>query len=536
MTHANSTVLGYQSSILTGAVPASRWIFAAAQRFERDLQRPDLYMDWESIDAMCAHYRALSLVGDESGAAFELQPWQVWCLAQIWGWRRTEDRRRRVQLAILQVARGAGKTTLAAGLALWDLAQGEGRRVHVIANNEQQAAICLDTARTMLRRQDDNGYKILWDRIIDEGRDCTFDALAARENSLDGLNPSMWIADEAAEFKGRFLTKLLTTGAKRKESLGLIITTPGANPENIYGELVGQGEAILKGEVDEDTIMPLFFGLDPTDKADDEDAWPKANPGMPFGQPDVRSIRRAWSRMKASPMGRSEFDRYHCARWNENTGGWLDMAQWNTEEIDWSALRGRPAWLGMDLSKSLDMTVVSVAVPLDDGRVAIRGHYWWPAADVRQRELDYRLPVRAWAADGRIVLTPGREIDYEAVRTKVGELLEEFDVRSIGYDAWGSRYLVEQLVRDGAPMVAYRMGIATFGPGCQLWQNLWAGKRLVFNACPIMRRACATAIAQRDRNGNIRPIKPSANTTIDALVSAIIAVHVYGGNPGNSYD
>jgi phage terminase large subunit-like protein len=190
----------------------------------------------------------------------------------------------------------------------------------------------------------------------------------------------------------------------------------------------------------------------------------------------------------------------------------------------------------MDLSKSLDMTVVSVCVPLDDGRIAIRGHYWWPSADIRQRELDYRLPVRAWAADGRITLTPGREIDYEAVRTRIGELMEEFDVRSIGYDAWGSRYLVEQLVKDGAPMVAYRMGIGTFGPGCQLWQNLWAGRKFVFGDDPILRRACATAIAQRDRNGNIRPIKPNDKSTIDALVASIIAVHVWGGTQGSSYD
>jgi phage terminase large subunit-like protein len=537
LTDPKTAILAYQSDLLTGIIPSSRWIFAAAQRFERDLAREDIYMDWESLGRLADHFRRLSLIGDASGESFELHPWQLWCLANIWGWRRSEDHLRRVQLAILQVARGNGKTTLAAGLALWDLEQADGRRVHVIANTEEQAGICLETARTMIRRKADSGYQALWDRIVDKGRDCEFTALAALERSLDGLNPSMWIADEAAEFKGRFLTKLLTTGAKRKESLGLIITTPGANPENIYGELVAQGEAILKQEVEDDTIMPLLFGLDPSDKSDDETVWPKANPGMPHGQPDARSIRRSWNRMKVSPMGRAEFDRYHCARWNENTGGWLDMGLWPTDQpVDWAALRGRPAWIGMDLSKSLDMTVVSVCVPLDDGRIAIRGHYWWPSADIRQRELDYRLPVRAWAADGRITLTPGREIDYEAVRTRIGELMEEFDVRSIGYDAWGSRYLVEQLVKDGAPMVAYRMGIGTFGPGCQLWQNLWAGRKFVFGDDPILRRACATAIAQRDRNGNIRPIKPNDKSTIDALVASIIAVHVWGGTQGSSYD
>ena len=154
-------------------------------------------------------------------------------IANLWGWRYVEDGRRRTKLAILQVARGNGKTTLAAGLALWDLLLGDGRRVHVVANNEEQAAICLDTARTMIRRQARPDVTVLWDRIERKAEDCLMTGLPALERALDGLNPSFWIADEAAEFKGRFLTKLLTTGSKRKESLGLIITTPGANPENI---------------------------------------------------------------------------------------------------------------------------------------------------------------------------------------------------------------------------------------------------------------------------------------------------------------
>jgi phage terminase large subunit-like protein len=113
------------------------------------------------------------------------------------------------------------------------------------------------------------------------------------------------------------------------------------------------------------------------------------------------------------------------------------------------------------------MTALVVAVPLDDGRVAIRGHYWWPKADVAQRELDYRMPVRTWALEGKMTLTPGREIDYEAVRTTLLAVREEFDVRSVGYDAWGSKYLAEQLQADGVPLLLYRMGIATFGPWLQ---------------------------------------------------------------------
>jgi phage terminase large subunit-like protein len=536
-TPARDVVTAYVDSVLDGSRPASKWVFAACQRFSRDLERADVYLDWDSVDRLVEHFAELSLVGDDSGRAFELHPWQVWVLANLWGWRYTEDRRRRVKLAILQVARGAGKTTLAAGLCLWDMAQGDGRRVHVLANTEHQAEICLDTAKTMIGRLGADGWKTYFDRIGRPANDCEMSALPALEKSLDGLNPSMWVADEAAEFKGRFLTKLLTTGSKRRESLGLIITTPGSQPDNIYGELVATGEAILRGEVEDDAFMPMLFGLDAEDAIEDEGTWSKANPSMEYGQPDVKSLRRAWNTMRQSPLGRHEFTRYHCARLCEDTGGWLDMALWpGGQTVEWEELRGRPAWIGLDLSKTLDMTAMVAAIPLEDGRVVLRGWYWWPKQDVAQREIDYRLPVRTWAANGHIELTPGREIDYERIRAKLTEVSEHLSVQSVAYDRWGSKYMVEVLAQDGHNVEAYSMGIATFGPGCQLFQQLWASGKIVIADDPIMRTACRTAIAKRDRNGNIAITKEQRRSIVDPLVAAIIAVHAWGGQSGSMYD
>ena len=534
---AEKKVESYATGVETGRVVCGRWIYAAMRRWRADLEREDLRMDWAVVDAIDDHFRSLSLVGDDSGTAFELHPWQLWVIANLWGWHYIADGRRRTRLGIVQVARGNGKTTLMAGLALWDLFSGDGKRVHVLANNEEQAAICLDTARTMIRRQARPGVSVLWDRIERKAEDCMMTGLPALERALDGLNPSMWIADEAAEFKGRFLTKLLTTGSKRKESLGVVITTPGSNPENIYGELVSSAESILQGETEDDSIFAALYGLDPADALDDVGAWPKANPGMIHGQPDRTALARSWTTMKRSPMGRSEFSRYHAARLDENTGGWLDMGLWpGGKTIDWAALKGRPAWVGLDLSKSLDMTAMVVAVPLDDGTVALRGHYWWPTHDVQKRELDYRMPIRTWASERKITLTPGREIDYESVRACLNTLRDEFDLRVVGYDAWGSKYLVEVCEADGIPMTAYRMGISTFGPGCQLWQNLWAGGKLIIGDDPILRRSCAEAQAQQDRNGNVRPVKSRNYCILDPLVASIIAMHTWGGKQASCYE
>ena len=243
--------------------------------------------------------------------------------------------------------------------------------------------------------------------------------------------------------------------------------------------------------------------------------------------------------MKNSPMGRAEFNRFHAARTDEFCGGWLDMDYWSPQRddsIDWESLRGRPAWAGLDLSKSGDMTAFVLAIPLDDGRVAIKGRYWWPRDGLAQRELDYRMPVRSWEKEGKLETTPGRDIDYERIRVALNEAAKDYDLRIIAYDAWGSKYLAECLLQDGLPLQTYRMSISTFGPGCALFQNLWLGKKLVFPDDPILRRACSEALAKTDMNGNVRPVKSREHCSIDSLVATIMAVHGWGGKTASVYE
>lgn len=532
---ARDIAIEYAQAVTDGRTVAGRWIYAACARFLRDLERSDLEMDWDAVEDCVAFYRRLTLVGEDSGKPFTLHPWQTFAVANLIGWRK--DGARRFTLGLMQVARGNGKTTLLAGLGLYDFCHGAGKRIHVLANKVEQAQILIDTARTMARRLDELEVKVLMDHIRRDDADCEMSALTSKASSLDGLNPSLWIADEAAEFKGLILNKLITTGMKRRDTLGVVISTPGSHTDSHYEVLCEQARAVLSGEAEDDALFAMLYGIDPSDEIGDEAAWPKANPGMEHGQPAAASLRRQWNLMRRDHVQRAEFCRYHCARLNEDVGGWLDMSQWpGGQPVEWRDLAKRPAWVGIDLSKSLDMSAVVVAVPLDDGRVALRGHYWWPRAEVAQRELDYRMPIRRWAEEGRITLTPGAEINHEAIAERVVDILAEFDVKLIGYDRWGASYLAERLAERGAPIQAYSMGSATFAPGCQLFQNLWAGRKFVVGDDPILRRACADAIAKRGMSGYVRPEKPRDHTAIDPLVAAIMAVHCWGGKRTSCYE
>jgi phage terminase large subunit-like protein len=160
-------------------------------------------MDWDELAAINAHFGALQLVGSANGAPFELRPWQLWALSQMWCWRDA-DGDRRTKIAVMQVARGNGKTTLMAGLGLWDFLQPSGgRRVYCLANKEAQAQQLVGSASEMARRLGRDGVKVLWDRIEAPDADSSFEALTNSPRSLDGLNPSLWIADETGNDAGK---------------------------------------------------------------------------------------------------------------------------------------------------------------------------------------------------------------------------------------------------------------------------------------------------------------------------------------------
>jgi phage terminase large subunit-like protein len=80
------------------------------------------------------------------------------------------------------------------------------------------------------------------------------------------------------------------------------------------------------------------------------------------------------------------------------------------------------------------------------------------------------------------------------------------------------------------------MGSSTFAPGCQLFQNLWVGKKLVVGDDPILRRACAEAVPKRGMSGYVRPEKSREYCVIDPLVASIMAVHCWGGKRSSCYE
>ena len=118
----------YVEDVLEGRIVAGKYLTLACERFLGDLHKaadPDEDFPWvfdieqaaryvQFIEEVCVHSR-----GSWAGKPFILSPWQVFFVAQVFGWVHKDDPNlRRFTTAHLFVARKSGKSQLAAAITL----------------------------------------------------------------------------------------------------------------------------------------------------------------------------------------------------------------------------------------------------------------------------------------------------------------------------------------------------------------------------------------------------------------------------------
>ena len=167
---ANSSYIAiakqYAQSVVSGAIPACRWVQLACQRQLNDLARfkgkdspyrfnPKLSdrngRGFHPADNLCAFIERLPHVkGPLAGEPISLEPWQVFILTTVFGWV-TPDGKRRFRRSYIEVPRGNAKSTLSSAVALYMLAADHegGAEVYSLATTRDQARIVFGDAQTM---------------------------------------------------------------------------------------------------------------------------------------------------------------------------------------------------------------------------------------------------------------------------------------------------------------------------------------------------------------------------------------------------
>ena len=483
-------------------------------------------------------YENLKFSGLKGRVKYRLTPIQVFQFANILGFYRTPEKRL-CRDALLFVPRKYSKTTSVASLAIYDLLFGDANaQAYVAANSYDQAQICFGEIKNILKSLDKRfkNFKINREQVFSKRRGRTSFArcLASNPDKLDGLNASTVILDEFSQADSAELKNVLTSSmGARVNPMTIVITTASDKLESPFVNMLNSYKAVLRGEVENDSIFAHIFEPDVNDAEDDPHTWAKVQPHLGITvQADYYENEYRKAQMTAEDMLTFRTKLLNLFVQDE-AKVWFTSGEIEAmckDDNDLKTLKNRPdAMVAVDLSVCDDFSSVSYNIYLPEIKMFhIHNDYYFPRKMLishPNRELYER-----WAADGYLRLCDGNVIDYRMIVNDINARnRESIRILNIGYDPYKSMEFVNMMGASGAKKVLQpiKQTYGTFTSPVESFEIAARTGRVTFNYNPINWYCVGNAVIDEDRLENRKPIKKSQNAKIDGAVTSVMTFYLY---------
>lgn len=525
----------YAVDVLEGKTIAGDLVRLACERHLTDLETGidrGLYFDCKAASAPINFANVIKhTTGLSAGKPLTLEPWQVFRHGSVFGWRKIESRHRRFQSTYHQVAKKNGKTTDTAVPALFtQLFDGEAApQGYCAATSRDQAGLLFKEIKRMVQASPQlMQFLKPWRNMVEATRtNGSIQCLSRDGNSADGINPHFAAMDEVHRWTDRELFEVVRNSMlARAQPILWAITTAGADMASVCGELRSYSEKVLRGDVVDDS----FFGYVAEPPADcdaaDPTAWRMANPnfGIAFREDAFRQI---YNEAAAISGKMPNFRRLHLNLWTEGAQAWVDRPTWDkgAEPFDIADLKGLPAWVGLDLSKTTDTTAIVVAIPKGE-TVYLICYTFLPEGPLgfMARAQKENRDFIGWRQQGWLEVHPGGVIDEDRILQRLVSIRQTFDLQEVVFDRWGSKYIVKKLNEQRFPLVEHGQGFASMSAPMKAFERATMQARLRHNGNPVLAWAVGNVHRDEDAAENIKPNKLKSWGRIDPAVAAIMAV------------
>ena len=542
----------YAKDVVSGKIPACRWVKLACERHLRDLKRDDIWFDYNAAlrffrycERYLRHYK-----GPMRGKPIVLRPWQKFVFGCIYGWKQTRDGEPvdlwRFNLVYIEVPRKNGKTTLCAAGASYDCALMEdtGAEVYCVATKEDQAKLVYNDVAAYIAKSSDleEVFEILQGKNIifakESHRTSFIRPLGADSKKQDGLNPLAVYADELHAWPDRALWDVMEDAFGARENWHMIaITTAGNNRDGICWEQRDHLIDILEQRVEADNKFGVIFTVDADqmEKWDEPENWFIANPNLGEGKL-LGYMENKCLGAKQMPSSRNTFLNKQLNIWTDVAEAWLNTDVWRDCARSYGPdfLRGKKCIAGLDLARVNDLSAVAFVFPRQHGLdvVHLFVDFFLPKDELRAKAQRDRLDYPRLAKEGFLQLTDGPTTDYEFIRHLINERSSknQFRMTKITYDRHFSGELVPALTNDGFILEETGMGFISMASPTAEFERLLIAREMVHNNNPILTWNAANVVIRRDPAGNMKPDKDLSRKKIDGVVACIMAL---GKIPGS---
>lgn len=536
----------YAEDVRAERIPVCRLTRLAVERWFRDLEtggERGLYFDENAaarvfrFSGYCRQYE-----GEWAGAPLDLGGWQCFTIANVFGWFRS-DGTRRFRIVYEEIPRKNGKTTKLGYLGNYGLiADGEpGPRVYSAATKRDQAKELFDAAQAMVEQspallQRVNVFTGKMQCPRNRGR---LQPLSADFKSMDGLNVHFGLVDELhAHPNSKVWDVIKSARGARRQPLIWAITTAGFDQDGVCYQQREYAVKVLEGVVEDDSYFAIIYTIDDPAKWDEETEWRKANPnwGVSVNPDDMRDQARL---AKEIPSERIEFLTKRLNVWLRGEAKWMNLERWKLCQTDyddqapWSDDSPRieaRAFAGLDLSSVEDLTAFAAAVELETGELQTFVRAWIPEGALARRLAKGDHTLEKFAAAGVLHTTPGETVDYDWIQADILKAAERLNLQAIAFDRWNSNQLVNQLMSEGLPMVAFGQGYGSMSAPMKEFMRLVLNKQLQ-HSNPVLTWAVSNLVAELNPAGDIKPAKDKCKEKIDPAVALVMAIGMWLAAP-----
>ena len=524
--------LHYIDRVMSGERIAGEYEKLAVKRHLDDLRystEKGLYFNEKAAKKAFVFFTLLKhYKGEWAGKELELEDWQcfiIWC---VFGWYRGGGVRR-FNYADIEVARKNGKTTFAAGIALYMLTlDGEaGAEIYSAAVDRDQAKICWEAAKEMIDKSPDlQKYLDTYaNSILMESTASSFKPLSKDSGNKDGLNPHCAICDERHAWPTDDIYNVIKSGmGARRQPLVLTITTAGFDMGSPYYESRKVMVDILKGIKQQENQFVIIFCPDNGDDWKDPGTWIKANPNIGISVSYEYMENELKDAVNKGGGVEVNFKTKNCNMWVDAPDVWIqdDIIMANNGGIADKSLIGQECYAGLDLAAHVDINALALFFPR---LMVIKMFFWIPEGKVKEKEarVDYRL----WADQGFIKTTPGDVIDIDFQVADITNICRLYDVKNLAFDpAKAYHGTIQGLQKAGLDSILdeFAQSMMNMSEPTKKLEAFIRSKRLDLMNNPVLRWMFRNVVVYRDANDNIKLDKKKSPNKIDGIVAIVNAI------------
>lgn len=530
----------YADDIKSGVIPSCRYVQLAVDRWFDDIecgaQRGLFFSEYHAaryfrfVGRYCRHYQ-----GDLAGTFIDLEPWQCFADANLFGWIRA-DGTRRFRISYEDVGRKNGKTTrLAAAGNFYLIGDNEsGAQVYSAATKKEQAREIFDSSKAMVEESpelnkicDAQEHKILFKRS-------KFVPLSKDSGKMDGFNVHAGLVDELhAHPNSKMWDVLRSAMGARKQPILRAITTAGFDQNSYCYSRRRYCIQVLERAFEDDAFFGIIYTLDRPEEWQDESQWIKSNPNLGVSV-DLDDLRSQCEEAKHLPTAKVEFLTKRLNLWVYGEKAWMPMEKWRTCRIDFdslgqwheefeSDLKGKECFGGLDLASVEDMCSFRLVFPRPNGGRLTIGRAYLPQAALERRLKKGDNTLEQYRDSGHLTVTPGEVVDYEWIKKDVLYACDLFDVKGIAFDRWNSSQLVTDLMEEGVEMIKFGQGFGSMSSPMKELLRLTLTGKIQYND-PLLTWAVSNVVADTNPADDIKPAKDKVSEKIDPAVALIMAI------------